>query len=288
MSNERQISKSGGLGARTLTAAIMAPSVLAILLFAPVWAWFALVWIIVTIGLREYFAMTMSSDETAVGAVGLAMGVLLFPVMYCLTPTGAEVELHLFCVFVTIILVTFLAVLFSNNAMERAAYLVGTSLGGLLYVSFLLSFIVLLRRDAGDMGRYWVILLLVMVWAGDSGAYFVGRWLGKHKLAPQVSPNKTWEGAIGGLIFSLILAFSVNALTPLNIPPLALLCLVIPASILGQLGDLCESQLKRSTGVKDSGRIIYGHGGVLDRVDSIIFAAPFFYLFYRFTEGTLS
>ncbi len=128
----------------------------------------------------------------------------------------------------------------------------------------------------------WVILYaLLIVWITDSGAYLIGRKLGKHKLAPHVSPNKTWEGSIGGSLVSVIVVGLYLAFSPVKfaygLPIMLLLTVVL--SVGGQIGDLIESAFKRHYGVKDSGKILPGHGGILDRFDSLLFVLPLMHLF---------
>jgi phosphatidate cytidylyltransferase len=153
------------------------------------------------------------------------------------------------------------------------------TLGGILYVGFLLSYYVALRGL--DDGRNWVFLALVVTFASDSAAYFVGRALGRHKLAPTISPGKTWEGTVGGFIGAIVIALLFTLPTPLQLPigcgQAVILGVLI--SLFGQLGDLAESLLKRSTGVKDSGTLLAGHGGFLDRMDSIVFAGVVVYYY---------
>lgn len=128
----------------------------------------------------------------------------------------------------------------------------------------------------------WVILYaLLIVWITDSGAYLIGRKLGKHKLAPHVSPNKTWEGSIGGSLVSVIVVGLYLVFSPVkfaySLPIMLLLTVVL--SVGGQIGDLIESAFKRHYGVKDSGKILPGHGGILDRFDSLLFVLPLMHLF---------
>ncbi len=144
----------------------------------------------------------------------------------------------------------------------------------LIYGSFFVSSLGLLI----DEGRHLLLILFATVWAGDTFAYFVGKTFGKHKLAPRLSPKKTWEGAfgsvLGSLIFGGITAYYFNHLEALI--PIAI------ASIIMQIGDLFESLIKRQVGVKDSSNLIPGHGGVLDRIDALIFASVVFLIFYNF------
>jgi phosphatidate cytidylyltransferase len=153
------------------------------------------------------------------------------------------------------------------------------TIGGILYIGFLLSYFVALRGL--EDGRNWVFLAVVVTFASDSAAYFVGRALGKHKLAPAISPGKTWEGTIGGFLGAIVIALLFTLPTPLQLPigygQAVILGVLI--SLFGQLGDLAESLLKRNAGVKDSGHWLAGHGGFLDRMDSIVFAGVVVYYY---------
>ena len=146
---------------------------------------------------------------------------------------------------------------------------------GILYISLFLSYLILLYN--GQDGKAWIFFVLLVLWCNDSGAYACGRTLGRHKLSPLVSPNKTVEGAIGGVVISLIAAVIAKMflLKHLSLTQAAALGLVI--ALAGQAGDLCESALKRHFGLKDSGSVLPGHGGMLDRIDSLLLAAPFVY-----------
>jgi phosphatidate cytidylyltransferase len=148
-----------------------------------------------------------------------------------------------------------------------------------VYVGWLAAHFVLLRESPD--GRDWVLLTLLTVWIGDTGAYFVGRPLGRHKLAPQVSPGKTWEGAAGGQIAGFLAVAGLTAAFDLDIGVghVIALGLLVPAAAL--VGDLAESAIKRGLGVKDSSGLVPGHGGVLDRLDSLLFAAPTVYWYLR-------
>jgi len=145
---------------------------------------------------------------------------------------------------------------------------------GLIYIGWTLAHLIAFE-DLGN-GRVLVLYLFVAIWGSDSGAYFVGRALGKHKLCPKVSPKKTWEGSIGGIATTCVLLLLLNSYFGL-LTPLAAILIGVAISIIGQIGDLIESLMKRSYGVKDSGNLIPGHGGVLDRFDSIMLAAPVMY-----------
>ena len=155
------------------------------------------------------------------------------------------------------------------------------TIAGILYVGWLLSYLVALRLDAG---RNWVFFALFTTFGSDTLAFFVGRVLGRHHLAPLISPKKTWEGAIAGVFGAMIVSLLFVPTTPLNLPlsygQAVLLGLLV--SVFGQFGDLVESLLKRNVGVKESGKLIPGHGGFLDRMDSVVFAGVVVYLYYIF------
>jgi len=161
------------------------------------------------------------------------------------------------------------------------------TIGGILYVGWLLSYLVALRGGYYPLlitktaGRNLVFLALFTTFASDTAAFFVGRALGKHHLAPRISPGKTWEGAMAGVFGAIIVSLLFTISTPLHLPltywQAILLGLLV--SVFGQLGDLVESLLKRNMGVKESGTLIPGHGGVLDRIDSIVFAGIVVYYY---------
>jgi len=151
------------------------------------------------------------------------------------------------------------------------------TVAGILYVGWLLSHLVALRGL--DDGRNWVFFILFVTWASDTFAFFVGRKFGRHKLAPSISPGKTWEGAAGGVGAAVIMSILFFTPTPFRLPLISwqVIPLAVLVSIFGQLGDLVESLLKRNMGVKDSGSLMPGHGGVLDRIDSLVFASVVVY-----------
>lgn len=152
----------------------------------------------------------------------------------------------------------------------------GYILLGALYIGFGFSFMLTTRML--DQGLALTLLIMLATWASDSGAYFTGKIFGKHKLWPQISPNKTIEGALGGIFLAVLVSFLINLYINIYQNLFLVLLLGLIISVTGQLGDLVESALKRSNNVKDSGYILPGHGGILDRFDSLIFTFPFLYL----------
>ncbi|HET7738150.1 MAG TPA: phosphatidate cytidylyltransferase, partial [Tepidiformaceae bacterium] len=149
--------------------------------------------------------------------------------------------------------------------------------GALFYIGVLLSTLVLLRD--GEDGRSWVFLAILATFAVDTGAYAVGRAIGRHKLAPKISPAKTWEGAVGGYIAGAAAVFGLNALLGLDVATAAILPLALLLPPAAMAGDLLESWMKRRMGVKDASGLLPGHGGFLDRLDSILLVTPLVYGF---------
>ncbi len=136
-------------------------------------------------------------------------------------------------------------------------------------------------------GAWWLLYVMFLVWGADSGAYMFGKLFGKHKLAPKVSPGKTWEGFFGGLVTSALLSWLFSVFAPLQVPLSTLLICSITAALASVLGDLTESMFKREAGIKDSGSLIPGHGGILDRIDSLTAAVPVFACLLLLVFGTL-
>jgi phosphatidate cytidylyltransferase len=162
-----------------------------------------------------------------------------------------------------------------------------TMAAGILYVGWMLSFLISLRLETGtaafpEAGRNFVFLALFATFGSDTAAYFIGKAIGKHKLAPRISPGKTWEGTAAGIIGGIIICLLFTLDTPLQLPLnyWQAVLLGVLVSVFGQIGDLVESLLKRNYGVKDSGSLMPGHGGILDRMDSVLLAGVVVYIYY--------
>jgi phosphatidate cytidylyltransferase len=169
--------------------------------------------------------------------------------------------------------------LFRFRDIPTVAGRYAATVSGIVYAGFLTTFLAFLKRiDPHQVGDT-VLLVLIVAWVADTGGYFAGRFLGKAKLYEAVSPKKTWAGAWGGLAGSFlgVALLKVFFATWLGWDDVVLIA--IPGGILGQLGDLAESLIKRSTGVKDSGSLLPGHGGILDRIDAVLFIAPYVYVY---------
>jgi len=147
---------------------------------------------------------------------------------------------------------------------------------GPVYVGFLLSHGLLLR-EFGNFGREWLLFALLVTFATDTGAFLTGRRVGRHRMAPAISPNKTWEGAIGGLVLAVLAALALGLLLDLGLARWQQGLIGATVGVVSQLGDLAESTFKRVAQVKDAGSIIPGHGGILDRLDSLVFSIPSVY-----------
>jgi phosphatidate cytidylyltransferase len=151
---------------------------------------------------------------------------------------------------------------------------------GVLYVPVSLAFIVLIRHD--PHGVAWIFFLLFMVFAGDVGAFYAGKIFGRRKLSPAISPNKTLEGSIGGLLLCAVVGYAFARLFLPHLAHPVIFLMFVMVNLFAQAGDLFESELKRAGGIKDSGNILPGHGGILDRIDALLFAAPVTYIFKEF------
>lgn len=167
---------------------------------------------------------------------------------------------------------------FGND--KSTPWLVAKQLMGLIYIPLFLSYLVLIRNTPD--GIEWIYFLLIIVFAGDVAALYAGSFFGRHKLCPEISPGKTIEGSIGGLVTNLLVGGIFKYICfPLYSWQISIL-FFISVGVAGQLGDLFESELKRSAGVKDSGGLLPGHGGILDRIDALIFAAPVAWYFKEY------
>jgi phosphatidate cytidylyltransferase len=263
------------LRTRLLTAAVLLPAVGALVVFAPDWFFTAFIAVAGLWGLYEVAAMTGALHPVAIPLFAVVGGVPLFGLLY-----GGDLGFVGWLVPVLVILMMIGLVVrievAGSGERFRGPRLVFM---GAAYVGFLFPYFALLRNRPGGIGMLLLVILLAVV--SDSAAYFVGRHLGRTKLAPNVSPNKTVEGAAGGLIATMaagLVLFQIRGGT-WHVGPVLLFSAMI--SILAQLGDLAGSALKRAAGVKDSGWIFPGHGGLLDRTCSLVFAVIFAYYWSR-------
>ncbi|MBI1936491.1 MAG: phosphatidate cytidylyltransferase [Ignavibacteriales bacterium] len=189
-----------------------------------------------------------------------------------------------------IIIVSILLLAELQRNRESAIANVGTSLIGIFYIGLFSSSLVKLRDFYSDsfflydQGGYLIVSIFASIWICDSAAYFVGSAIGKHKILPRVSPHKSWEGAIAGLIFSIAIMIAAKNLIADFLSMHDAVIIGIITGTIGQAGDFVESMLKRDANVKDSSSLIPGHGGILDRFDSLLFTAPVVYLYLLFTN----
>ena len=260
------------LRTRLLTAAVLLPAVGALVVFAPGWFFTIFIAIAAIWGLYEVAAMTGALHLVAIPLFAVVGGVPLFGLLY-----GGDVGwlVPVLVILMMLALVARVAVAGGAEAFRgpRLVFI------GAAYVGVLFPYFALLRNGSGGIRMLLLVILLVVV--SDSGAYFVGMYLGRTKLAPNVSPNKTVEGAAGGLIATTaagLLLFQIRG-GSWDTGPVLLFSAMI--SLLAQLGDLAGSALKRAGGVKDSGWIFPGHGGLLDRTCSLVFAVVFAYYWSR-------
>jgi phosphatidate cytidylyltransferase len=178
---------------------------------------------------------------------------------------------------------------FTAEDMQKSLASVSATVSGVIYIALLLGFLIALRMTPDDftapatpkLAAKLLTMFFAMVMMTDTGAYYTGRSIGRHKLAPRVSPGKTIEGSIGGFISAALAGLASKYIFFPEIPALHAVLLGAVVGVLGQIGDLAESLLKRGSQVKDSGSIFPGHGGMLDRVDSILFCAPLIYYYSR-------
>ena len=245
---------------RTISGAVLVAIIVACILVSR-WTMDALALFIVAVGTCEMGRLQQVDDKRVMVLVGLTN-----VVAYLLLA-------HLVLVFLAlpIFMFPFLLALFSKKYDFKT--IAAFALGSLIFLSLPCAFMAWIHQ----FGPEWLLLVFVILWTNDTFAYLTGRLLGKHKLFERISPGKTIEGSIGGLVFTLvgIIVFShyVDWLSLGEAIGLGLIAVVF-----GTLGDLCESMLKRQAGVKDSGNLIPGHGGVLDRFDSVLLAVPFVYV----------
>jgi len=259
---------ASNLVVRLATAAIGAAVVVPLVFVVPAPGFFLLVAFATAACAWELCAMASPDHLLARAVAALGAGVVCAEIYF---PTDRPLVLPL--TIVAIVVVQGALHLARAQPIETAARRFGAAALSTSYAACTLPFVALFHRP--PLGARWVLLVLVATWFADSGAYFTGRAIGKTKLAPKISPGKTVEGAVGGLVAAIGGSILVRTLLlPGQLPLVDAAVVGILGGILGPLGDLVESLLKRSFGAKDSGKLLPGHGGMLDRVDALLFVAP--------------
>lgn len=265
---------ASNLKVRLLTAAVVVPPLMWLLFGGPPWGFFLLVLAATAVAADELFRMTHPDDLVA-RIVGV---VITLGVSVSLYVWGKDPRVLLTILFVVPMLGLLLP-LWRLGEIPSAALRTFAGVTGPLYIGGMLCALALLRRDAGNEGSGYVFLCLCFAWLADTGGYFFGRFLGKTKLYEAVSPKKTRAGFVGALVGAEVGALLGHFFFTPSLPLAHAIPLGLVAGALGQFGDLVESLLKRSTGIKDSGSIVPGHGGMLDRIDALIVVSPLVYLY---------
>ncbi len=258
---------------RIATAACLLPLVVVVVWFNEPVPWltiFAAIWGVMA-ALEFYKAVTASGQKVP----PLTVFGLLWTLLFIISPLFDYPYLSIILLASALVLpaIWFLLRRYREGAFTGWAW----TIVGILYIGWLLSHLVALREL--DSGRDWVFFALFVTFASDSAAYFVGSAIGKHHLAPGISSRKTWEGASGGVLGAIGAGLLLVMILDLPVTYMQAIPLSIAVSIFGQLGDLLESLFKRRVGIKDSGKAMPGHGGFLDRMDSVVFAGAFVYYY---------
>lgn len=251
---------------RIITGWALVALFVALFLFSPAWVVCIVAALVILLASWEYLEMACSGQSMADRSLCLALAALV--------PVAASSEMEV-CLYGSLFVAFFLlAVRWLGGKKELRARLeeFQMSFFGIFYISFLLSHIVLLRNL--EDWKPWIFFILIVTYIGDVAAYFSGKRWGKRKLSPLLSPKKSVEGAVGSLLASVLAGYACKLLFFSDLTSGQALWMAAVLSVSGQLGDLVESLIKRSYGIKDSGRMLPGHGGILDRIDSLLLAGP--------------
>jgi phosphatidate cytidylyltransferase len=269
----------GGIEKKKIwTAIVIVPPVILLIALGPPPVLTLMVLLATFFGLREFYNLTLPHSKWIERWVGMGLGLVLTLIII-------EGDIRIVFPFFVLLLLS-LSILFMATSQNLSSTIskMGIMFFGIFYIGFLLSHVSLIRNMVD--GKKWVLFLIATVWAGDISAFLGGSLFGRHKLYPKISPNKTFEGLAGAIVGSIIVALPFSLLFIPQLEKKNCILLAIGLGVLGQLGDFTESMLKRSAQVKDSGSLIPGHGGMLDRLDSFLFSAPFLHysLLYLFKE----
>ncbi|MGH9480697.1 MAG: phosphatidate cytidylyltransferase [Terriglobales bacterium] len=258
---------------RVATALVLVPVVLVVVAFAPYWLFVALLLLVALLAVREFYGLARSSGLEPYPWIGIAGTAALAACFAVPWGRGAR---PLTAVLLALLLAVLLRALSRPERIPAALGDAAATALGALYLGLLMGALGAIRLL--PVGEAWLIFLLLVVWLGDTAALYCGRAWGRHALAPRVSPGKSWEGAAASFVVALLVGVvcAVWQGAPVLVP------LAGALNIAAQFGDLAESLLKRAGQAKDSGRLLPGHGGVLDRVDAMLFAAPVLWYYLAF------
>jgi phosphatidate cytidylyltransferase len=277
---------------RIATAALLIPAVVAVVWWGSTEVVAALVGLMTVLALLEFFSLGARAGLHAYSAWTCVSALAILFQQWAATreqqwtlsgnlhltrATGAaQLPLELILLLFTLGAAT--SVFLSNRPLAGALGDLGLSAAGLIFIALPLTALVRLHGVA-VIGPRLLLFALALIWAGDTLAYFVGRWIGRLRMAPKLSPGKTWEGAAANLLGSI--AVGVGFARWLHLDPRDMVVMAALANVAGQAGDLLESAYKRSAGAKDSGGLLPGHGGILDRIDALILAAPVVWYYFE-------
>jgi phosphatidate cytidylyltransferase len=243
------------------------------------WVAMALFFIITLLSLNEFYTMTYSEESKPNRYFGTLIGTIIYLLMVVGTMSGhldSALSMNIsYILFISL----FIVELYRKNV--RPVESLGITLLGIIYVALPYAVFIGLGYKNGVYNYELPLGFLLLLWSSDSLAYVFGRWLGKHKLFERISPKKTWEGFIGALISNMLIAFLISGFF-ISISPISWMVVSLIIVCCGTLGDLVESMFKRSLNIKDSGSILPGHGGMLDRFDGLLIAVPIVYFFIMF------
>jgi phosphatidate cytidylyltransferase len=276
---------------RVLVAAVGIPLAV-VVIYLGSWVLAVLVGALSVVSALEFYRLAEQKSIQPLKALGAAISAI-FVVVAAIDPSAGPDGAGFGTVMVLVTLVVGVVGIWSRGVAGQPLLAMSATLTGAVYTGAMLSFALFLRHLPGNEGVWHgtalVFAPIVLTWASDTSAYFVGRAFGKRKLIPAVSPGKTVEGASGALAGAVVVAVAYGYLLrqfdTYGISLLQAILLGVLISVAAQLGDLAESLLKRDAGVKDSGRLLPGHGGALDRFDSLFFTLPLGYFFFRFLLG---
>ena len=266
---------------RILTAVVVLPFLIASILVPSLWWVFVLLAVAaMVLGLWEFYLLAKKLQLKPDPAAGYIAGAAIVTISLQNDPSLNLLLVQLVIIALTI--GTLVAATLRGAPFEKMIASTGATILGVLYVPLLGSHLISIRTGfEPTLSAHLLSFFFLVLMGGDAGAYYIARALGKHKLAPSISPGKTWEGAIGGVVGALLMATLAHFWFFRELPLKYILPLAGVMTLLGILGDLAESALKRGAGAKDAANLLPGHGGILDRLDSLLFNAPLIYYFAR-------